>query len=65
MLDRFSAYRRQTVRRATSVSINRLLKHWHQTDRDRARRGFVVSYVDDFVIVSCDRAASGTGVRKF
>ena len=39
-----------------NLYINRFLKHWRQTGRERAFRAFVVSYADDFVILSRGRA---------
>jgi RNA-directed DNA polymerase len=35
-----------------NLYINRFLKHWRQTERGRAFSAFVVSYADDFVILS-------------
>ena len=39
-----------------NLYINRFLKHWRLTERERAFRAFVVSYADDFVILSRGRA---------
>jgi RNA-directed DNA polymerase len=39
-----------------NLYINRFLKHWRQTERTRAFRAHVVSYADDFVILSRGRA---------
>jgi RNA-directed DNA polymerase len=35
-----------------NISMNRFLKHWRLTGRDKAFRAQVVSYADDFVILS-------------
>ena len=35
-----------------NIYMNRFLKHWHQTKRGEAFRAYVVSYADDFVILS-------------
>ena len=35
-----------------NIYMNRFLKHWRQTDRGEAFRAHVVSYADDFVILS-------------
>ena len=40
-----------------NLYINRFLKHWRITERTRALRAHVVSYADDFVILSRGRAA--------
>jgi RNA-directed DNA polymerase len=40
-----------------NLYINRFLKHWRQTGRTEAFRAHVVSYADDFVILSRGRAA--------
>ncbi len=39
-----------------NIYINRFLKHWRQTGRGKAFRAHVVSYADDFVILSRGRA---------
>ncbi len=39
-----------------NLYINRFLKHWRQTERTAAFRAHVVSYADDFVILSRGRA---------
>ncbi len=38
------------------IYMNRFLKHWRQTARGEAFRAHVVSYADDFVILSCGYA---------
>ncbi len=40
-----------------NLYMNRFLKHWRQTRQSRALRAHVVSYADDFVILSRGRAA--------
>ncbi len=40
-----------------NIYMNRFLKHWRQSDADVAFRAHVVSYADDFVILSRGRAA--------
>ena len=35
-----------------NVYINRFLKYWRQTGRDAAYRARIISYADDFVILS-------------
>ncbi|WP_245466681.1 MULTISPECIES: hypothetical protein [unclassified Mesorhizobium] len=37
--------------------MNRFLKHWRLTGRGEAFRAHVISYADDFVILSCGHAA--------
>src|SRR5215218_3532282 len=39
------------------ISMNRFLKHWRLTRRGEAFRAHVISYADDFVILSRGRAA--------
>src|SRR3954462_12642906 len=39
------------------IYMNRFLKHWRQTGRGEAFRAHVVSYADDFVVLSRGRAA--------
>ena len=39
-----------------NVYMNRFLKYWRTSGRDRAYRAHVVSYADDFVILSCGHA---------
>jgi RNA-directed DNA polymerase len=39
-----------------NLYINRFLKHWRQKERGRVYRAFVVSYADDFVILSRGKA---------
>ncbi|WP_231711597.1 reverse transcriptase domain-containing protein [Xanthobacter dioxanivorans] len=34
------------------IYMNRFLKHWHRTGRGEAFRAHVISYADDFVILS-------------
>jgi hypothetical protein len=40
-----------------NICINRFLKHWQLTERGEVVRAQVVSYADDFVIVSRGQAA--------
>lgn len=40
-----------------NIYINRFLKYWRITKRDEVFRAAIVSYADDFVILSCGRAA--------
>jgi RNA-directed DNA polymerase len=40
-----------------NLYMNRFLKHWRQTERGEAFRAYVVSYADDFVILSRGCAA--------
>jgi RNA-directed DNA polymerase len=40
-----------------NIYMNRFLKHWRLTNRGDAFRAHVVAYADDFVILSCGRAA--------
>src|SRR6201988_4250913 len=40
-----------------NIYMNRFLKHWRLTERGEAFRAHVVSYADDFVILSRGRAA--------
>jgi RNA-directed DNA polymerase len=40
-----------------NIYMNRFLKHWRRTGRAEAFRAHVVSYADDFVILSSGRAA--------
>jgi len=39
------------------IYMNRFLKHWRLSERDEAFRAHVISYADDFVILSRGRAA--------
>jgi RNA-directed DNA polymerase len=39
------------------IYMNRFLKHWRLTGRGEAFRAHVVSYADDFVVLSCGHAA--------
>ena len=39
-----------------NVYMNRFLKYWRSSGRDSAYRAHVVSYADDFVILSCGHA---------
>lgn len=39
-----------------NIYMNRFLKHWRQTGRGEAFRAHIVSYADDFVILSRGRA---------
>ena len=41
-----------------NLYINRFLKYWRKTERDEAFRAHVISYADDFVILSRGYAAS-------
>ena len=41
-----------------NLYINRFLKYWRMTERDEAFRAHVISYADDFVILSRGNAAS-------
>jgi RNA-directed DNA polymerase len=40
-----------------NIYMNRFLKHWRLTRRDEAFCAYVISYADDFVILSRDHAA--------
>jgi RNA-directed DNA polymerase len=40
-----------------NLYMNRFLKHWRLTDRGEAFRAYIVSYADDFVILSRGHAA--------
>ena len=40
-----------------NIYMNRFLKHWRLTGRGEAFRAHVISYADDFVILSCGHAA--------
>ena len=44
--------------------MNRFLKHWRLTGRGEAFRAHVVSYADDFVILSRGRAAEALAWTK-
>jgi RNA-directed DNA polymerase len=44
--------------------MNRFLKHWRLSGRDEAFRAHVVSYADDFVILSRGRAAEALAWTK-
>ena len=37
--------------------INRFLRYWEKTEQPRRLRARIVSYADDFVILSCGKAA--------
>ena len=43
-----------------NLYINRFLKHWRLTERTRAFGAHVVSYADDFVILSRGHAAEAS-----
>ena len=47
-----------------NIYMNRFLKHWRLTGRGEAFRAHVVSYADDFVILSRGCAAGGSGVDE-
>jgi RNA-directed DNA polymerase len=40
-----------------NLYMNRFLKHWRTTGRGEAYRAHIISYADDFVILSRDKAA--------
>ncbi|MFZ2141824.1 MAG: reverse transcriptase domain-containing protein, partial [Xanthobacteraceae bacterium] len=44
--------------------MNRFLKHWRLTARDKAFRAHVVAYADDFVILSRGYAAEALAWTK-
>jgi RNA-directed DNA polymerase len=47
-----------------NIYMNRFLKHWRQTGSGEAFRAHVVSYADDFVILSRGRAAEALDWTK-
>jgi RNA-directed DNA polymerase len=47
-----------------NLYMNRFLKHWRKTGRGEAFRAHVVSYADDFVILSCGHAAEAMAWTK-
>jgi RNA-directed DNA polymerase len=47
-----------------NIYMNRFLKHWRQTGRGEAFRAHVVSYADDFVILSRGCAAEALAWTK-
>ena len=47
-----------------NIYMNRFLKHWRLTGRGEAFRAHVVSYADDFVILSRGRAAEALAWTK-
>ena len=47
-----------------NIYMNRFLKHWRLTARGEAFRAYVVSYADDFVILSRGRAAEALAWTK-
>jgi RNA-directed DNA polymerase len=47
-----------------NIYMNRFLKHWRLTGRGEAFRAYVVSYADDFVILSRGRAAEALAWTK-
>jgi RNA-directed DNA polymerase len=47
-----------------NIYMNRFLKHWRLSGRDEAFRAHVVSYADDFVILSRGRAAEALAWTK-
>src|ERR687894_1956530 len=47
-----------------NIYMNRFLKHWRLTGRGEAFQAHVVSYADDFVILSGGRAAEGLTLTK-
>jgi RNA-directed DNA polymerase len=47
-----------------NLYMNRFLKHWRQTGRGEAFRAHVVSYADDFVILSRAKAAEAMAWTK-
>ena len=47
-----------------NIHMNRFLKHWRLSGRGEAFRAHVVSYADDFVILSCGRAAAAMAWTK-
>jgi RNA-directed DNA polymerase len=44
--------------------MNRFLKYWMKTDQPRRLRARIVSYADDFVILSCGKAAEALDWRR-
>ena len=47
-----------------NIYMNRFLKYWRLSGRGEAFRAHVVSYADDFVILSCGRAAKALAWTK-
>jgi len=47
-----------------NLYMNRFLKHWRKTGRGEVFRAHVISYADDFVILSRGRAAEATAWTK-
>jgi len=47
-----------------NIYMNRFLKHWRLTGGREAFRAHVVAYADDFVILSCGRAAEALAWTK-
>ncbi len=47
-----------------NLYMNRFLKHWRATGRDKAFRAHVVSYADDFVILSRGHAGEALAWTK-
>jgi RNA-directed DNA polymerase len=47
-----------------NLYMNRFLKHWRLTEREEAFRAYIVSYADDFVILSRGRAAEALAWTK-
>ena len=47
-----------------NLYMNRFLKHWRKTERGEAFRARVISYADDFVILSRGRAAEAMAWTK-
>jgi RNA-directed DNA polymerase len=47
-----------------NLYMNRFLKHWRKTGRGEAFRAHVISYADDFVILSRGSAAEAMGGRR-
>src|SRR5438874_7859479 len=47
-----------------NIYMNRFLKHWRLTGCGEAFRAHVVAYADDFVILSCGRAAEALAWTK-
>ncbi len=44
--------------------MNRFLKHWRATGRDKVFQAYVVSYADDFVILSRGHAGEALARTK-
>src|SRR5215813_10552383 len=47
-----------------NIYMNRFLKHWRRSGCGEEFRAHVVSYADDFVILSCGRAAEALAWTK-